>query len=115
MTAYGSIDSVKQALRLGAFDYITKPFEKENLIGVLEKAGKSLEGDLQSLPREVFEGESSGSYDFKGVIRHQTKTLERELIQGALAQTENNVTKAASLLGLSRKGLQLKLKELGIR
>ena len=41
--------------------------------------------------------------------------LERELVSRALQQTGGNVTHAARLLKISRKGLQLKMKELGLR
>ncbi len=41
--------------------------------------------------------------------------LERELVGRALQQTSGNVTHAARLLKISRKGLQLKMKELGLR
>jgi len=41
--------------------------------------------------------------------------LERELVRRALEQTTGNVTHAARLLKISRKGLQLKMKELGLR
>ncbi len=41
--------------------------------------------------------------------------LERDLIERALKQTQGNVTHAARLLKISRKGLQLKMKELGLR
>ena len=41
--------------------------------------------------------------------------LERELIVRALEQTQGNVTHAARLLKISRKGLQLKMKELNLR
>jgi len=41
--------------------------------------------------------------------------LERDLIIRALKQTQNNVTHAARLLKISRKGLQLKMKELNLR
>ena len=41
--------------------------------------------------------------------------LERDLVGRALKQTNNNVTHAARLLKISRKGLQLKMKELGLR
>jgi two-component system response regulator AtoC len=41
--------------------------------------------------------------------------LERELVGRALQQTNGNVTHAARLLKISRKGLQLKMKELGLR
>ncbi|MDA8415013.1 MAG: sigma-54 dependent transcriptional regulator [Desulfobacteraceae bacterium] len=38
MTAFGSIDSAVETIKLGAYDYITKPFPKEKLLGVLERA-----------------------------------------------------------------------------
>jgi two-component system response regulator AtoC len=41
--------------------------------------------------------------------------LERQLVSKALEQTNGNVTHAARLLKISRKGLQLKMKELGLR
>ena len=41
--------------------------------------------------------------------------LEREIVSRALKQTSGNVTHAARLLKISRKGLQLKMKELGLR
>ena len=41
--------------------------------------------------------------------------LERDLVGRALKQTNGNVTHAARLLKISRKGLQLKMKELGLR
>lgn len=52
---------------------------------------------------------------FKEIVRARTQSLERELIERALDETGWNVTRAAEKLGLSRKGLQLKLKELSIR
>jgi DNA-binding NtrC family response regulator len=38
MTAYGSIESAIEATRKGAYDYITKPFRKERILHVVEKA-----------------------------------------------------------------------------
>ncbi len=38
MTAFGSIESAVEAMRIGAFDYITKPFENEELLLTLQKA-----------------------------------------------------------------------------
>jgi len=52
---------------------------------------------------------------FKEKVKKQTQTLERGLIEKALEETSGNVTRAASILGLSRKGLQLKIKELGLK
>jgi DNA-binding NtrC family response regulator len=38
ITAFGSVESAVEAMRQGAFDYITKPFRAEELLVVLEKA-----------------------------------------------------------------------------
>jgi DNA-binding NtrC family response regulator len=37
MTAHGAIDDAVKAIKQGAYDYITKPFPKEKLLGVLER------------------------------------------------------------------------------
>ncbi|MFO0734345.1 MAG: sigma-54 dependent transcriptional regulator [Labilithrix sp.] len=60
-----------------------------------------------------------GSLPAEGGLKEHVKVamsrLERDLVSRALKQTNNNVTHAARLLKISRKGLQLKMKELGLR
>ena len=48
LTAYSDVKSAVKAMKLGAFDYITKPFDNEELILVIKKALHT-----QSLSREV--------------------------------------------------------------
>jgi transcriptional regulator with GAF, ATPase, and Fis domain len=43
-------------------------------------------------------------------IRHRVERLERQLLREALARSQGNQTKAAALLGLSRFGLQKKIR-----
>jgi DNA-binding NtrC family response regulator len=38
MTAYGTVETAVQAMKLGAFDYITKPFSGDELIVAVERA-----------------------------------------------------------------------------
>jgi DNA-binding NtrC family response regulator len=47
-------------------------------------------------------------------VRRETRRLEQDAIREALRATGGNVTRAAKRLGLSRRGLQLKMKELKI-
>ncbi|HEX9294564.1 MAG TPA: sigma-54 dependent transcriptional regulator [Polyangiaceae bacterium] len=56
-----------------------------------------------------------GADGLKEQVKAAMSRLERELIVRALHQTGGNVTHAARLLKISRKGLQLKMKELGLR
>jgi two-component system response regulator AtoC len=51
----------------------------------------------------------------KEIVRHAQAELERELIARALEETGGNVTRAAKRLQISRKSLQVKMKELGLR
>src|SRR5262249_13705032 len=58
---------------------------------------------------------SEGGDGLKEQVKAAMSRLERELIIHALKQTQHNVTHAARLLKISRKGLQLKMKELNLR
>ena len=40
ITAYATVDNAVQAMKLGAFDYITKPFDSNRLIVVLDKISR---------------------------------------------------------------------------
>jgi DNA-binding NtrC family response regulator len=55
MTAFGTIDSAVEAMRAGAFDYITKPFEPEVVSFALDRAleRRALEEENQRLRRAV--------------------------------------------------------------
>ena len=48
MTAYGTIDGAVEAMKLGAYDYIIKPFEASQIESLVEKA---LEQKLERSPR----------------------------------------------------------------
>jgi len=46
ITAYGTVESAVEAMRHQAFDYITKPFRKEQILTTVEKALKWREAQL---------------------------------------------------------------------
>ena len=47
VTAFGSLDTAREAMRLGAFDYLSKPFSPDELVGAVRKAIQS-EGHLKA-------------------------------------------------------------------
>jgi two-component system response regulator AtoC len=59
--------------------------------------------------------EPTGPTSLKAMVRAETSRVERELIARALDETGGNVTQAAKLLKISRKSLQMKMKEFGLR
>ena len=48
MTAFATVAWAVEAMRMGAGDYLTKPFALEELTTVLERAGQRRQFDLQS-------------------------------------------------------------------
>ena len=53
-----------------------------------------------------------GETDLKEAVRRITRRIERQMIEGVLKDTEGNVTQGAKRLGISRKSLQTKMKDL---
>jgi DNA-binding NtrC family response regulator len=58
---------------------------------------------------------STGEGGLKDIVRMKAAELEKDLITKALEETGGNVTRAARLLQISRKSLQTKMKEFGLR
>ena len=65
MTAYGTIESAVEAMRLGAFDYLQKPFSEQELVLKVEKALESrrLRGQVEAFAQEFRE-----RYGFENII-----------------------------------------------
>jgi two-component system response regulator HydG len=65
MTAYGTIESAVEAMRLGAFDYIQKPFTEQELVVKLERAleKRRLAGQVQ-----LFASEFKEKYRFENIV-----------------------------------------------
>jgi DNA-binding NtrC family response regulator len=51
----------------------------------------------------------------KEIVKEQVQAIERDLIVRGLEVTNGNVTRTAKLLKISRKSLQMKMKEFGLR
>lgn len=67
VTGFGSMDTAVATLRAGAFDFLTKPFNVEQLTLSIERAvrHRELEAEVKRLRREVFDmtaSTSAGSY-----------------------------------------------------
>jgi DNA-binding NtrC family response regulator len=65
LTAFGTIRSAVEAMRLGAFDYLTKPFDNDELLLVVERA---LERRRLTAEVEELRAELESRYGFSEII-----------------------------------------------
>jgi DNA-binding NtrC family response regulator len=79
MTAYGSIESAVESLRLGAYDYITKPFDEERLLHTIRRAmdHQALVQKNLVLEKRIREKETSESFVGKSpAMRRLVETIQ---------------------------------------
>ncbi len=97
ITAFGSIDTAIRAVKLGAYDYITKPFEIEELLLVADKAlgERSLKSRVARLQREVETNYGLGSI----IAKSQTMRDVVSLVQRIAASTASTLITGESGTG----------------
>ena len=112
-------DQTRQALRSYAWPGNIR--ELENLIerSVLLSEGAVLTlNDLPGLTPthlETINVPDAEEMGLKEYVRVYTSKLERARIQRVLEEEDCNVTRASKKLGISRKSLQMKMKDYGLR
>ena len=103
-TAFGSIDRVVEAMRLGAYDFLTKPIDPTYLKLVMDRALKkrALQDEVLSLRQQLKENYSFHSIISKNpkmhsifeLIRHITGTKSTVLIEGETGTGKELIAKA---------------------
>jgi len=73
ITAYGTIENAVEAMRKGAIDYITKPFEEEEILITVKRCLRisRLSEEVKVLKEELMK-----NFDFSDMIAHSKKMLE---------------------------------------
>ena len=104
ITAFGSIDTAIRAVKLGAFDYITKPFDVDQLILSVQKAldERALRSELARLRDEVSRnyrwgniiGRSAVMQEMFALIRRLSRSTASVLVTGASGTGKELVAKA---------------------
>ncbi|MCK6619720.1 MAG: sigma-54-dependent Fis family transcriptional regulator [Calditrichaceae bacterium] len=100
ITAHGSIDNALEACQLGADDYLTKPFSKEQLLFAIEKAVR-----LRELQQEntQLRAELVGKYRFENMVARSSKMEDVLRMAGQVAASDATVI----ILGESGTGKEL--------
>ena len=97
--------------------------ELENLIERMMLLAKGTEITINEIPEEFKAAVSKiaalpadeNKKPFKDYMRNHVENVEKQMILKTLEEADGNVTKAAKQLGLSRKGLQLKMIKYNLR
>lgn len=88
MTAYGNIETAVEAMKLGAFDFITKPFQTEEILlrvrNALEK--RLLKEEINQLRAEV-----KSAFGFEGIVGISDKIRQVLSTLPRVAQTDSTV------------------------
>ncbi len=108
MSSYPSVESAVHAMRLGAYDFVTKPFRVEEFQLVLERmAEKARLVRENKLLRNRLQGRAKPSTT-------DLEELERLTVQRVFEQVQGDKERAQRLLGISRATLYRKIKRYGI-
>jgi len=88
ITAYGTVESAVQALRSGAYDYITKPFEGDEIRLTVAKA---LERERLLAENRYLHEELEGRFNFSGIVGNSVPMQEIFDIAASVAVSNANV------------------------
>src|SRR4051812_28723928 len=113
-TAFGSIDRVVEAMRLGAYDFLTKPIDPTNLKLVMDRALKkrALQDEVLRLRQELKETFSFHNIISKNprmhkvfeLVRHIAGTKSTVLIEGETGTGKELIAKAIHYSSEERQG-----------
>jgi DNA-binding NtrC family response regulator len=113
-TAFGSIDRVVEAMRLGAYDFLTKPIDPTNLKLVMDRALKkrALQDEVLRLRQQLKENYSFHNIISKNpkmhaifeLVRHIAGTRSTVLIEGETGTGKELIAKAVHYSNEERQG-----------
>ncbi len=88
MTAYGTTESAVEAMKLGAYDYIRKPFEVDDVLHLIDKAleKKRLEEENIELHKEL-----QKSYTFEDIVSQNDRMRKIFDLVRKIADTHSTV------------------------
>jgi len=100
MSAYGSVDTAIACMQRGAYDYIAKPFKKDEIVLVLKKAE---ERERLKLENRQLKAEISREFSFQNIVSKNPRM--REIF--ALVSKVCDVKTTILILGESGTGKEL--------
>jgi two-component system, NtrC family, response regulator HydG len=122
ITAYAAVPDAVSAMKLGAYDYIAKPFDPDDVALVVARAIEHRRRSLsEATARKAVTqdsdaaGEELVSQPFREAVESARDRVSREYLVALLRKLEGNVTRAAERAGMERVSLHRLLKRYGVR
>jgi two-component system response regulator AtoC len=100
MSAYGTIDTAIQCMKLGAYDYISKPFKSDEVLLVLKKAE---ERERLRVENSRLREEINREYSFSNIVSRNIRMREIFSLVGKVCDFKTTVL----ILGESGTGKEL--------
>jgi DNA-binding NtrC family response regulator len=114
LTAYGTVESAVEAMKLGAYDYLTKPVDPERLVHLVAKAleHKALRHEVQQLREQVaikaafgvIVGRSARMRQVYETVKQVAPTLATVLVMGESGTGKELVARALHNRSPRQKG-----------
>lgn len=123
MTAYANIPDAVSAMRMGAYDYVAKPLDADEIKLVVARAAARARGAtsleapaggedaaplITNPPQDIARG-------YHSAIEEARQRASRAYLVELLRLSEGNVTRAATLGGLTRESLHRLMRKYGLR
>ena len=123
MTAYANVPDAVAAMRLGAFDYVAKPFEADDISLVVARAvehrHQALERRSAARARDPPASQDASPQDvavgFHRAVEQARERASSDYLARLMRHSHGNVTQAAALAGMTRESLHRLLKRYGVR
>ena len=119
MTAFGSIPSAVEAMRLGAYDYVQKPFDPDDVGLVVTRAlqrhrERLAESNVPSNASSPPSAQEVANLSYRQALASARDRGSREYLSALLKAFGGNVSRAAERAGLERESLHRLLRRHGI-
>lgn len=114
MTAFGSVPAAVEAIREGAYDYVTKPFDPDDIALVLARALDDRRRRAQH-PVAAPDAAELTQLSYREAVERGRERSAREYLAALLREFNGNVTHAAARAGIERESLHRLLRRYGLQ
>ena len=119
ITGHGDIPLAVEAMKLGAYEFLQKPFSPEKLLAVIEQACSELEM-TRSQPMNVEPASLDKNNVREGIppmndLADQVDVFEKDVIERSLARNRGSMIRVMEELNIPRRTLNAKMKKYGLQ